>query len=388
MPLTLKLIKTLFWCFSLFFIGMNAWGQCTASSDNGSSEMDAPANTTPSLIASDPNSGVYYTIKNIVSGATYRISLSSNKLITVTNTSNNVIVYGNGMVEFTATANMKVRIHIHDMTYGCKNYINGGLHTISGALNITCISCSGSYPPPPPNMFCQDAIPFCVGNKGDLTYTIQKNAGNAKNDGPSNNYGNTNNNTDNANWLYVESTQAGQLDFSIFGKSTSSTGSKVDLGVAFWGPFNNLSAAQSACGNLGSPTYSYYKTGGNQSSTQTINISQNVAASKVYILMVANKTNDDGRVAIATNSGNTAGTDCSETVLLIELTSFKGQPTAQGNLLQWEMATETNNDYFELASTIDGITYILIATVKGAGKYYGASQYQFLDSNPIGMITY
>lgn len=69
-----------------------------------------------------------------------------------------------------------------------------------------------------------------------------------------------------------------------------------------------------------------------------------------------------------------AGTDLS-----VELISFAGNTTELGNQLQWQTATETDNDYFELESTTDGVEFKIVGRVKGAGTSKTLKQYDFFD---------
>lgn len=89
------------------------------------------------------------------------------------------------------------------------------------------------------------------------------------------------------------------------------------------------------------------------------------------------------------------GADCpyslqysSGIVLPIELTYFTGRASEQGNLIQWETASERMNDYFILESTLDGMVFNKIAQVTGAGNSSTALEYRFLDKNPAGYVTY
>ncbi|HRK28927.1 MAG TPA: choice-of-anchor L domain-containing protein [Chitinophagales bacterium] len=72
----------------------------------------------------------------------------------------------------------------------------------------------------------------------------------------------------------------------------------------------------------------------------------------------------------------------------IELLAYTGKVTAQGNLLTWTTATETDNDFFTLARSTDGSTFTNIATINGAGTTITAVNYEFLDKNAPNGISY
>lgn len=63
----------------------------------------------------------------------------------------------------------------------------------------------------------------------------------------------------------------------------------------------------------------------------------------------------------------------------IELLSFEGEATANGNLLQWITLTESNNDRFVIERSEDGKSFIVIGEVKGVGDSQHAVSYSYLD---------
>lgn len=85
-------------------------------------------------------------------------------------------------------------------------------------------------------------------------------------------------------------------------------------------------------------------------------------------------------------SVNTNGS-CS--ILPIELVSFEGFERDNYNFLTWVVATETNNDFFTLERSVDGVYWEPIAFINGAGttstsKYYDYKDYTFIS----GSINY
>ena len=81
--------------------------------------------------------------------------------------------------------------------------------------------------------------------------------------------------------------------------------------------------------------------------------------------------------------------DVSETATLpINLTSFTGKPVNQSILLNWETASETNNDYFEVFKSSNGKTFTSVGTVKGSGTSKDAKIYSLVDENPAAGANY
>lgn len=66
----------------------------------------------------------------------------------------------------------------------------------------------------------------------------------------------------------------------------------------------------------------------------------------------------------------------------IELASFDA--IANGDLIQiiWSTYSESNNDYFSIEKSIDGINYSLLTTVNGAGNSTKLLSYSYEDRNP------
>lgn len=65
--------------------------------------------------------------------------------------------------------------------------------------------------------------------------------------------------------------------------------------------------------------------------------------------------------------------------LPIELVSFEGRNNGIYNTLNWACATETNNDFFTLERSIDGVNWILVSTIDGAGTSSVGTFYSYND---------
>ena len=74
--------------------------------------------------------------------------------------------------------------------------------------------------------------------------------------------------------------------------------------------------------------------------------------------------------------------------LPITLLSFTGHNTVDGNLIQWQTASEHNNDYFNIEKTSDGETFENIGYIKGAGESTYPTTYSFTDYNSNRDINY
>lgn len=100
----------------------------------------------------------------------------------------------------------------------------------------------------------------------------------------------------------------------------------------------------------------------------------------------------DGRPDIAvTNSGTTVSilqNLCTINPLPVELISFTGVKEEGGIVLKWNTASETNNDYFIVERSRDGIDFERIAVVNGAGNSTELLDYSFTDEHPFSGIQY
>ncbi len=69
--------------------------------------------------------------------------------------------------------------------------------------------------------------------------------------------------------------------------------------------------------------------------------------------------------------------------LPIELTSFKANLENNQIVINWETATEINNEGFVLEKSIDGFSWNELVKIEGQGTKYTPTQYKTIDSNPL-----
>jgi hypothetical protein len=74
--------------------------------------------------------------------------------------------------------------------------------------------------------------------------------------------------------------------------------------------------------------------------------------------------------------------------LPIELTEFSGTAEADYNHLKWITASETGNDYFTIERSTDGMTFVELGRVDGAGNSSQLLNYYFNDMNPAEGTNY
>jgi hypothetical protein len=74
--------------------------------------------------------------------------------------------------------------------------------------------------------------------------------------------------------------------------------------------------------------------------------------------------------------------------LPIELLSFRGTTDNVKNYLYWSTASETDNHYFTVEKSTDGIIYKMLKVVIGAGNSTQLLNYSYVDDTPENVINY
>jgi hypothetical protein len=74
--------------------------------------------------------------------------------------------------------------------------------------------------------------------------------------------------------------------------------------------------------------------------------------------------------------------------LPIELLSFNALKLDRTVMLQWETATETNNDYFTIERTRNGRDFEVVGTVDGSGTTPQGKEYSLIDNAPYDGLSY
>lgn len=106
----------------------------------------------------------------------------------------------------------------------------------------------------------------------------------------------------------------------------------------------------------------------------------------------------DGVCVMSSNASLAARTDLSgfgtfgigqtSSPLPIELLSFTGAEKNDHNLLEWVTLTETNNEYFTLERSSNGVEFVPVGRVQGAGTSRVQLSYSFKDMTPPKGVSY
>lgn len=71
--------------------------------------------------------------------------------------------------------------------------------------------------------------------------------------------------------------------------------------------------------------------------------------------------------------------NCSMLVLPVEFLSFNAEKMSNGNLLTWDVESETRNDYFTIETSKDAVNWTELTKVKGAINSTEAKTYTYVD---------
>jgi hypothetical protein len=74
--------------------------------------------------------------------------------------------------------------------------------------------------------------------------------------------------------------------------------------------------------------------------------------------------------------------------LPISLISFTVAPDGNKAIINWQTASEKDNDYFTLERSTDGRNFEIITTVRGAGTVNEKREYSYTDETPLAGISY
>ncbi|OFX55464.1 MAG: hypothetical protein A2046_12350 [Bacteroidetes bacterium GWA2_30_7] len=83
-----------------------------------------------------------------------------------------------------------------------------------------------------------------------------------------------------------------------------------------------------------------------------------------------------------------AGSCVSITILPVELINFDATLENPNVIINWSTASEKNNQQFNILRSTNGLDFIIIATIKGAGNSSTSLSYTYTDENPPKTTLY
>lgn len=104
------------------------------------------------------------------------------------------------------------------------------------------------------------------------------------------------------------------------------------------------------------------------------------------------KNNDTGTkyVVQAASYGTpgAANTGVNDSPLPVTFLSFRAERSDNSVLLSWSTASELNNDHFSIERSEDGLNFLPIGIIQGAGQSSMINSYVFRDANPADRNSY
>lgn len=115
----------------------------------------------------------------------------------------------------------------------------------------------------------------------------------------------------------------------------------------------------------------------------------NTSDSYTYEVELANlAAGDAGKLARATLTDECSTVNTSAIALPVEYTYFKANLVNNEVILEWETASEINNEAFFIEKSNDGIAFNEIGIREGAGNSFETLQYRFVDETPDAGVNY
>ena len=172
----------------------------------------------------------------------------------------------------------------------------------------------------------------------------------------------------NPKWFYLEIDDPGDMEI------TMSNTEDNDIDFALWGPVDDL---ESGCetGIQEEPVDCSYLT-----LTTEIGEFEGAQTGELYILVITNFENSPTTINVEQTDGS-ATTNCDIVLLPIELLSFDAFNIKRVNHINWISLSETNNDYFTVEHSTDGVSWVEIKRVKGQGTSYIENEYSIKHEN-------
>jgi hypothetical protein len=146
---------------------------------------------------------------------------------------------------------------------------------------------------------CATADPFCTGT----SYSFPNSTGTSAPGG--NNYGCLTTQPNPA-WYYLQIDNPGDISIGI--SQVTNSGAGIDVDFIMYGPYANLAAATSDCGNMGNPAGEIEDCSYSPSATETADIT-GALAGQVYMLLLTNYSNQSGNISFS-QTGGFGSTNC------------------------------------------------------------------------------
>jgi large repetitive protein len=254
------------------------------------------------------------------------------------------------------------------LTIGNTYYLRVYTFTPTTGQTTTFDICLLKTPPAPTNITCNAMTPICTGTP--TVFTAQA-SGSSAAAGPNYDCLVT---QPNPTWFYLEIDNPGNLAIDM------TAGSDIDF--AIWGPYNTLALSKAACATYPMPKDCSFST----SETEQANVSGTLNG-KFYVLLVTNYASVTQIINIEQAQTGIATTNCA-ILLPVNMSTYELTIEKEDIAFNWTTETETNNDYFQIQRSKDGLLWETIGVRKGKGNSLTKTRYNFIDEKSIHGISY
>ena len=124
---------------------------------------------------------------------------------------------------------------------------------------------------------------------------------------------------------------------------------------------------------------------GNNNATETLSLTGLTAGTRYYFRIFGASNNVSGRTGTYTFCGSVG---LGSSVLPVEIINFNAVGQNSKVILNWTTASESNNSYFEIERSTNGIQYKSIGKVEGIGTTSQTNHYNFTDFGPFTETNY
>ncbi|GEM_PF-5456315 len=118
---------------------------------------------------------------------------------------------------------------------------------------------------------------------------------------------------------------------------------------------------------------------------ESLNVQCLLDGSTYFLMVDGSNLNVEGMFDLTLSSAALSGINC---FLPVELISFTGIVEGSSSLLEWQTLSESNNDYFTLERSSDGLAFERLETIAGQGNSVALTDYTFRDVSPERGINY
>lgn len=189
-----------------------------------------------------------------------------------------------------------------------------------------------------------------------------------------------------SSWYYFQAAADGSYAFEIV--------TAVDYDFAVWGPFAEITCPPNTpplrCSYSGTPGTTGLRAGSGDNSEGSGGDAfvDPIVASEddIFILVIDNFTSDGTSFDLEFTLTGGGVLDC--TPLPIELLSFEGEAVNEANQLEWVTASELNNAFFTLERSLNGIDWVELDRLQGAGNSAIENKYSYKDRSFNETLNY